>query len=224
MPPPVVRVWDLPTRLFHWLLAALVIGAFVTGNIGGNAIAWHFRCGYAILALVLFRIIWGFAGPHYARFASFPPNPLAALRYLRGASHAAPGHNPLGAFSVYALLLALALQVGTGLFANDAIMWDGPLKKLVTGETSDFLTKIHHINRFVIFGLVVLHLAAIVYYGRVKKMKLVRAMVGGDAELAATVSGAPLPQPADDGAATRLRGLVVLAVCAAAVWALVTKV
>lgn len=223
MSPQVVRVWDLPTRLFHWLLALLVIAAFVSGNIGGNAIEWHFRFGYAIITLVLFRIGWGFVGPRYARFASFPPNPLAALRYLRGGEHAGPGHNPLGAFSVYALLLAIAIQVSTGLFANDAIMWDGPLKKLVSNDTSDMLTGIHKIVRFVIFALVVLHLGAIVYYGRVKKKKLVGAMIRGDAELMSTVSGEPLPEPADDGAAMRLRGLVLLAVCAAIVWAIVTR-
>ena len=78
------RVWDLPTRVFHWALAACIVGSILTASIGGNAIGWHFRFGYAILALVLFRLVWGFAGPRYARFSSFPPNPAAAIAHLRG--------------------------------------------------------------------------------------------------------------------------------------------
>ncbi len=217
-----VRVWDLPTRLFHWVLAALVVGSFVSGNIGGNAIEWHFRFGYAILALVLFRIVWGFAGPRYARFASFPPHPLAAWRYLRSGEHATPGHNPLGALSVYAMILAIAVQVGTGLFANDAIMWDAPLKKWVSNDTSDWLTSIHKRNRYVVVGLVVLHVAAVAYYAALRRKPIVRAMISGDAELVGTASGMPAPQPADDSGRMRVRGLLVCAACAAAVWVLLS--
>ena len=213
-----LRVWDLPTRLFHWALAACVAGSLVSVNLGGNAVAWHFRFGYAILTLLLFRLAWGFAGPRYARFASFPPSAAAALGYLRrpASEPDRPGRNPLGALSVYALLLALAIQVGTGLFANDAIMWDGPLKNLVSNATSDSLTRLHKINRFVVIGLVLLHLAAIALYALVKRRNLVRPMLTGDAPMDARATD-PDP-PARDDAAVRLKALAILAACAALVW------
>lgn len=213
-----VRVWDLPTRLFHWAMAACIVGSLVSVNLGGNAVGWHFRFGYAILTLVLFRLIWGFAGPRYARFASFPPSPAAALRYLRGERTGSPGHNPLGAFSVYALLAALAFQAGTGLFANDAIMWDGPLKALVSNATSDRLTKLHKINRFVVIALIVLHLAAIAWHSWLRKESLVRPMITGDRQLGDTAAAA-----AADGVRERLLALVLLGASAALVWAIVTR-
>lgn len=227
------RVWDLPTRLFHWALAACLAGSLVSINLGGNAVGWHFRFGYAILALLLFRVAWGFVGPRYARFSSFPPSPAAALRYLRGETSEGPGHSPLAAFSVYALLLALAVQAGTGLFANDAIMWDGPLKNLVSNATSDTLTRLHKLNRFVVIGLVLLHLAAIAFYTFVKRRRLVAAMITGDAAVAPPPGDADTPargatseapqafEPARDDARVRLKALVVLAASSAAVWALV---
>ena len=211
-----IRVWDLPTRLFHWALVACIVGSLVSVNLGGNAVGWHFRFGYAILTLVLFRVLWGFAGPRYARFASFPPSPAAALRYLRGEHATSPGHNPLGAFSVYALLAALALQVGTGLFATDDIMWDGPLKALVSNATSEWLTRIHRINRFVVIALIALHLAAIAWYSRVRKEALVGPMIVGDKLLEDA-------EPAADGARERLLALVLLGASAAVVWGPVTR-
>ncbi len=176
-----IYVWDLPLRIFHWALVFCVVACIVSANIGGNGFAWHFRFGYAVIALLSFRIIWGFMGSRYARFSSFPPSPSRALSYLKnengGDTH--HGHNPLGAFSVYAMLLVLCIQVGTGLFANDAIMWDGPLRNYVSNDTSDLLTSIHKINRIVLIGLIALHLAAIVFYSRIKKQKLVKAMISG---------------------------------------------
>lgn len=212
-----VRIWDLPTRLFHWLLAVCVAGSLVSVQLGGNAIAWHFRFGYAILALVLFRLIWGWVGPRYARFASFPPDPAAAIASLRGAPHDGAGHNPLGAFSVYALLAALAFQAASGLFANDSIMWDGPLKNLVSSETSDRITTLHRLNRFVLLGLIGLHLAAIAWHALRLRERLVRPMIDGDRRYP---PGAALPQPARDDARIRLVAAALLALCAAAVAAL----
>ena len=209
-----VRVWDLPTRLCHWAILACVVGSFVTINLGGNWVAWHFRFGYALLALVVFRVLWGFAGSRWARFSSFPPSPRRALGYLRGRSPSTPGHNPLGALSVYALLAALAVQVGTGLFANDAIMWDGPLRSLVSGATSDWLTRVHKTNRFVLVGLIALHVAAIAYYALVRRERLTAAMVGGDK------TDIDPSQGVEDGTALRLRALLVAAISVAAVWAM----
>lgn len=211
-----IRVWDLPTRLFHWTLAACVVGSLVSIKLGGNALAWHFRFGYAILALLLFRFAWGFVGPRYARFASFPPSIGAALRYLRGQSASRPGHNPLGALSVYALLLALAFQVITGLFANDAIMWDGPLRNLVSNATSDRLTGLHKANEPILLGLVGLHLLAIAFYTLIRRQSLVRQMITGTARAA---EGQPA---AADGPRERLLALVLLAASSACVWAAIT--
>ena len=217
----VVRVWDLPTRLFHWALVACVIGSLVSINIGGNAVGWHFRFGYAILTLLIFRLVWGFIGPRHARFASFPPNPAAAWRYLRGREPHPAGHSPLGALSVYALLLSLTFQAVTGLFANDAIMWDGPLRGLVSNAVSDRLTALHQFNRLIVIGLVLLHLAAIAYYRFAKREPLVRTMVTGDRKIPAIVAQTPVETL--DGPRERLLGLAVLAASAALVWTVVTK-
>jgi cytochrome b len=181
-----VYVWDLPLRIFHWALLLCVVGSIVTGSIGGNGFIWHFRFGYALIALLAFRLIWGFFGSKYSRFSSFPPSPGRALEYLRnekatGRARSEPtlGHNPIGAFSVYAMLIALIFQVCTGLFANDAIMWDGPLRNYVSNSTSDLLTSLHKINRIVLFCLIGMHLAALVFYTRIKKEPLVKAMISG---------------------------------------------
>ena len=184
-----IYVWDLPLRIFHWGLVICVLGSIITGSLGGNSFVWHFRFGYCVIGLLAFRIVWGFAGSTYSRFSSFPPSPGKAIAYLKGEPstdlppgqmpQAQLGHNPLGAFSVYAILLALIFQVSTGLFANDAIMWDGPLRNYVSNDTSDLLTTLHKINRIVLLVLIGLHLAAMAFYTWVKKEPLVGAMVSG---------------------------------------------
>jgi cytochrome b len=204
------------------LLLACVVGSLVSVNLGGNAVGWHFRFGYAILTLLLFRLLWGFVGPRYARFASFPPSPAAAIAWMRGARAAWPGHNPVGAFSVYAMLAALALQAVTGLFATDDIMWDGPLKAQVSNATSALLTRVHKVNRFVVLALIALHLVAIAWYGRVRKEPLVRAMIDGH-KAVATVASEPSSEPAADGARVRVLALALLGLSAVAVWAIVTR-
>ena len=213
-----VRIWDLPTRLFHWSLAVCVLGSIVSVKIGGDAVGWHFRFGYAILTLVLFRLLWGFAGSSYARFSSFPPSPGAALRYLREGSGERAGHSPLGALSVYAMIAAISLQAATGLFANDAVMWEGPLKGLVSDATSDLITRLHKINRFVVIGLVLLHLGAIAFQAKARGRNLVAPMLTGDAPT--SLPGVAGAQPARDDPAMRLRALALLALSALAVWGL----
>lgn len=208
-----IRVWDLPTRLFHWTLAVLVVGSFATVKAG--AMIWHERLGYAALALVAFRVVWGFVGGRYARFASFVRGPARVLAYLRGAAPSSPGHNPLGALSVLALLAAVGFQAASGLFTNDDIAFEGPLARFVSGATSSLLTTLHRLNETTILALVALHVAAILYYRFVKKQDLIRPMLGGDARLDAS-----FPASRDD-AALRGRALVVAAACAAAVWWLV---
>jgi cytochrome b len=208
-----VRVWDLPTRLFHWALALCVVCSIVSAQVGGGAMAWHFRIGYAVFALLGFRLVWGLVGGRWSRFASFAYAPAALLRYLRGRRRPGElldvGHNPLGALSVFALLGLLAAQVGTGLFADDEIASSGPLVKFVSGATSLSLTRWHHgPGQWLIIALVLLHVAAIAFYLVRKKQNLVRPMLTGDKALAADV-----PASADN---LRTRGLAaaVLAACA----------
>ena len=139
-----LRVWDLPTRLFHWLLAVLVVMSFVTAGIGGNAMRYHEWCGEAILALLMFRVAWGFIGSSPSRFRTFLAGPATVFRYVltlfrREADHHL-SHNPLGGWSVMAMLLVLLIQAGTGLFANDDIATEGPLYKWVSKAASDRLT------------------------------------------------------------------------------------
>lgn len=209
-----VRVWDLPTRLFHWVLVACVVALVVTGKVGGNAMEWHFRIGYTVFALLAFRLLWGVVGGRWSRFASFFYSPAALLRYLRGRGEPRHevGHSPTGALSVWAFLLFLAFQVGTGLFADDEIANVGPLAKFISTETSLQLTSYHKvIGQWVIIALVVLHIVAVLYYLFVKQRNLIRPMWSGDKLL-------PADTPASaDTALTRVLALVLIVACAALV-------
>jgi len=178
-----IRVWDLPTRLFHWALLALVVAAFTTGQLGGNLIVWHGRIGLAIVGLLVFRLVWGLVGSTYARFVNFIPSPRQVLNYLRGHWQGL-GHNPIGALSVLALLALLIFQAGSGLMANDDIAFEGPLYPLVSKDTSDWLSGWHRQIVNLLIGLVALHLSAILFYALVKKDNLVRPMITGVKEVA----------------------------------------
>lgn len=175
---PRIRVWDLPTRIFHWVLVLLIAAMIVTGKVGGNLIDWHGRIGLALVALIAFRIVWGFAGSTYARFASFFPTPYRLRAYLRG-EWSTPGHNPLGALSVFGLLGLIVLQLATGLIGNDDIAFRGPLFELVGKTLSDRATGLHKLMTNLLIALIVLHVAAIVFYARVKKDNLVKPMLTG---------------------------------------------
>ncbi len=214
-----VRVWDLPTRLFHWSLATCVVGLIVTGNVGGNAMVWHGRLGYAVLTLLLFRVTWGLAGGHWSRFGNFLYGPASITAYLRGQGRPehSVGHNPLGMFSVLALLLILLAQVGSGLFADDEIAFTGPLAGLVSEDWVGQATSYHKkVGKLILIALVALHLGAIAFYKLVKKQNLVQPMILGDKTVAT-------PVPASrDNARTRLLALVLLLLCAAAVYGIVS--
>jgi len=173
-----IRLWDLPTRMFHWSLVLSVAAALVSGQIGGNFIEWHGKIGLVIVGLVVFRLAWGVLGSTYARFAQFFPTPAKVKAYL-GGQWRGVGHNPLGAFSVLGLLGLLGFQVASGLFANDDITFYGPLFDLVSKDLSNKLTGLHHLASNLIYALIALHIAAIVYYVRVKKDNLVKPMVTG---------------------------------------------
>lgn len=206
-----VRVWDLPTRLFHWALVVCVIGQAITGTIGGNAMLWHFRLGYAVLALLLFRIIWGLVGGRWSRFGAFIYTPQSVINYLKGQGQPehSVGHSPIGAGSVFAMLGFLLMQVGSGLLSDDEIAFAGPLTRFVSNATVSLATSYHkNIGKWVLLALVLLHLLAIIFYLR-RKNKLVSAMLHGDKEL---VMPAP---PSRDDTVSRVSALLILAACAA---------
>lgn len=206
-----VRIWDLPTRLFHWALVVCVLALVATGQIGGAAMDWHFRFGYAVLTLLLFRLGWGLVGGHWSRFSSFLYSPSTLLRYLRGQGgpELSAGHNPLGAGSVFALLFFLLAQVATGLISDDEIASSGPLSSLVSGTWVSQATWYHrNVGKPVLIVLVVLHVAAILFYLWRKRQNLVRPMLLGDKEVEQ-----PVPASRDD-ALTRLLAALLLAICA----------
>jgi cytochrome b len=177
-------VWDLPLRLFHWLFAGSVLASWATAQLGVSWMKWHLRLGYWTMGLLVFRILWGLAGPRHARFSSFLAGPRRIWRHAReltSAGHAlnSVGHNPLGGLMVIFMLLLAVLQVGTGLFATDDITWSGPYNPSVSSATAKLLTRIHHINFNVIWLAIAVHIAAILFYALVKKDNLVPAMLTG---------------------------------------------
>ena len=223
--PRPTRVWDLPTRLFHWSLVGLVAFSAITGQfaerLGSRFMDWHMLSGYAILALLLFRLAWGFVGSTHARFANFVRGPGTVLKYL-GALAAGkpdaqqPGHNPLGGWSVLAMLGALAVQVGSGLFQSDEDLGvEGPLAKHVANRTIDLLHRVHETTFWLLLGLVALHLGAIVFYRVVKGENLVRPMFTGDK---------PLCGIADARGGAWWLGALLLSAAAGAVWYLVNRI
>ncbi len=157
----IIRVWDLPIRLFHWLLVACIIGSLITIHVSDSAVELHAYFGYGILTLLVFRVIWGFVGSRHARFSSFIPNRQSILNYLEGKSPRFLGHNPIGALSVFALLFALSVQVVTGLFVDDEIAFQGPFAKYVPNAVVSILSEIHEGNQVVICALIALHILAI---------------------------------------------------------------
>lgn len=215
--PRKVLVWDIPTRVFHWLLVALVITSFVSVKIGGNAMSLHMWSGYAVLALLLFRLVWGFIGGWHARFASFVRGPGAVISYLgqmldrNGEKHL--GHNPMGGWSVILMLLALLVQAITGLFANDEIATTGPLAGRVAEATSLLLTRIHRLNEWLLIVLVATHVAAILFYYVYKKENLVHPMIWGRKTW---------QDDARDGHASTARAAIVVVIAAAAVYLVVS--
>jgi cytochrome b len=213
------RIWDLPTRLFHWLLAALVIFSFTTGKLGGDWLTWHFRSGYAIASLLLFRLLWGFVGSRYARFASFLPSPSRIWATMRSSGpRSVPvnaGHSEIGTLSVYALLIVLILQVATGVFTNDGTFTEGPWVKFVSEALSNRLSTIHYYNHWAIVGLTALHVAAIAYYLLARKEDLLTPMLTGD-KLAIDAPAA------EDSTSIRTRAAVLAALAAGVVSYLVS--
>lgn len=214
------RVWDLPTRVFHWSLVLCVIGSVITASVGGNAMQWHFRFGFCVLTLLLFRLVWGIIGGKWSRFASFLYAPSSIVSYIKGQGKPlhSVGHNPLGAFSVFAMLALLLAQVGTGLISDDEISASGPLTKFVSNATVASASGYHvTIGKVLVFFLIITHIAAILFYLYKKRENLIKPMLHGDKML-------PADTPAStDTSTTRALAVAILAVCAAAVYWLVSQ-
>lgn len=218
-----VKVWDLPTRLFHWLLVVLLGVSWYTGKSGGiDEMTWHLWSGYAILALLIFRLVWGGIGSTTARFTHFVAGPGEGLRYAGALLRRAPphyfGHTPLGGWMIVALLVVLLVQVVTGLCANDDIMTEGPLAGLVGKPWSDWMTTIHKWNFDLLLVLAGLHVLAVLAYLVVLGENLIGAMFTGRKRLPA---GRPAPALRF---ASAWSALVVLAIAAALVYALLRAV
>ena len=211
-----IRIWDAPIRLFHLALLILVSISLYTGLVGGfKEMEYHMLSGYGILGLILFRLAWGFAGSQHARFQNFiSPGTIIpyAKNLLKRDSSSTAGHNPLGALSVVAMLVILLVQATTGLFTDDDIMTEGPLTHLITSDTGDLMTTIHHYNAWVIYFLVGLHITAIAFYEILKGERLILPMITGRKKL----------ENADEEAFSVIRELAVAAViagvCAGAIY------
>lgn len=210
-----ILVWDIPTRLFHWLLVAAITYAWYAIEILED-LNQHFIAGYCVLTLVLFRIVWGFSGTYYARFINFIYPLREVLSYFRNSSGKAKkhylGHNPVGGLSVIAMLVFILIQASTGLFSTDDYYF-GPLYGLVSNATASTITEIHHLNFDIIAGLVALHILAIVLYRIVKKERLIGAMLTGG-KLAKGENQQPITS------SRLILAAIIISVCASGVYLL----
>lgn len=209
-----IKVWDLSIRLFHWTLVLAIPFMWFSADTGGNWLAWHLRVGLLILGLWVFRLCWGVWGSDTARFAQFVRGPGQIRRYLKGevGENEQPGHNPLGALMVVALLLAIGIQLASGLFAADENTWVSPgyLNSWVSEETGSRLRHFHATFFWALLGLIAVHISAVVGYKLLKKTDLIKPMICGYKALPATAK--PLRF------ATGLRLLAALAVAVVVVW------
>jgi len=204
-----MRVWDLPTRIFHWSLVVLLPCSYVSMRL--NLMGLHMALGHTVLALVLWRWVWGFLGSDTARFGKFLASPRQAVRHLLRLRvrepDSEPGHNAAGGWMVLLMLVLLTVQVGAGLCANDGGATEGPLAKYVGATWSDRLSLVHEINFRLILAAVALHVAAICVYTYVKRHSLVRPMLTGKKRLPAAMRAPRMASP--------LLALAVLIVAAA---------
>ena len=178
-----LKVWDIPVRIFHWLLVVLFAAAYITNKLGPNYFTYHVWSGYGIIVLVSFRILWGVVGTYHARFINFVPNPITlsqyALRVAKRTERHHVGHNPLGAVMVIILLLTIFIQALSGLFSNDEIFNLGPLYGYISNDLSLTLTSLHRQLFYWILAAVVLHIAAVLFHVFYKRDNIIKAMITG---------------------------------------------
>jgi len=213
-------IWDWPLRLWHWVFAVAVLGAWITGQWGGfDWRQWHFWFGQAAVGLLIFRLLWGVIGPRHARFTSFLPGPGSLQRYLktlpRRDTPESPGHSPLGAVAVIVILTVLSAQAASGLFITDDILYEGPWYVAVGEDTADLASTIHHRLAWPVGVIIVIHLAAIVFYRLFKGQRLTRAMVTGRKSSKRVSSGDAIPS-----SRTVLALLAIVGVAALTWWLL----
>lgn len=216
-----VRIWDLPTRVFHLLLAVCVAGLIATGELGMMQL--HFWLGYAVLTLMLFRLVWGFLGGHWSRFINFVPTPAKLRAYVQAVrAHEETrsiGHNPLGALSVLGMLSILLLQVFSGFMSDDEIANTGPWTAFVPTNWVELATEYHgEIGKVILFLLIAIHVVTVLYYKRVKNDDLITPMITGDKVLQSETHASR------DTRTSRLFALGIFAGCAYVVYRLVTIV
>ena len=224
-------VWDLPLRAFHWLLVLCIVGMWVTAKADADYMnwlssrvdlswmEWHFRIGYGVIGLLLFRLIWGVIGPRHARFASFLPGPARLAAYvktvLKRDSTPTVGHNPAGAIMVVVMLGLIGTQAFTGLFTSDDIVWSGPYFPAVSAALSTKMGGLHHEVYEILLWVLGLHIAAIVFYRVYKRQNLVSAMISGTKPASQVPANEAIP------GSELVKALIVALVCAGAVYALV---
>jgi cytochrome b len=185
---PSVRVWDLPTRLFHWVLVLLIAMQYATGQFGLLDMRWHYWIGYATLALIVFRVLWGLAGSQTSRFSGFLRGPSAVLRHALAYFQESPrnrpapdvpGHNPLGGWSVLAMLVCVLVQAISGLFASDEITEQGPFADQVAEKIMHLMTRVHDWNQDLLLALIALHIVAVLLHLLLKHDNLILPMLTG---------------------------------------------
>lgn len=210
-----VKVWDLPTRIFHWLMTVLLVLLWLTAEFG--EMQWHQVIAYGLMVLVAFRLIWGLIGSETSRFSQFVLHPKHVIKYgLTNPKPVSLGHNPLGGYMVVVLLSLLMLQMGTGLFSTDEIFSEGPLTYLVSSDTTNWLTWLHKTNFNVIFFMVILHVLAVLVH-----------WLKGDNLIAAMFSGYKKMMPPNEVSQLKfvspLKAAVIALIVFAGVWLLFLK-
>ncbi|MEZ9141050.1 MULTISPECIES: cytochrome b/b6 domain-containing protein [unclassified Shewanella] len=176
-----IKVWDIPTRLFHWLTVGLLISLWWTADSG--EMEWHQICAYSLMVLVLFRLLWGIVGSETSRFTDFVSGPTKVLNYLTGKHKSTVvGHNPLGGYMVLFMFTVLSLQLFSGLFSSDDIFTEGPLYSTVSSDLGAWFTWLHKVNFNVILACIVLHISVILLYA-IKGNNLVTAMISGNKKM-----------------------------------------
>lgn len=175
-----IKVWDIPTRLFHWLLVLLLGAQWFTGEQGEDWLNWHMYIGYATIALIIFRLLWGFVGSHHARFVNFIASPKRTVNYALGNDKKQyAGHNPMGGWMILVLLGLVLLQGVSGLFTTDEIFFDSPYRSLIDSDWQDRADWLHgNVFDWLLYA-VALHILAVLFYWVVKKQNLIRAMFTG---------------------------------------------
>ena len=187
-----VKVWDLPTRLFHWSLVILFGVSWASIELSDNAFNIHMYSGYTILALVVFRLLWGVFGSTTARFANFVRGLRPTLHYAATILQPKPsnhiGHNPFGGWMVVLMLGLLLFQTTTGLFANDDIINEGPLAHWISKDMSDILSGLHQTAFNILLALAGLHIVAVLFYRFFKRENLVTPMITGNKSVSGTIT------------------------------------